>query len=130
MFVKFSGEAIFDWSCLCGKPFTTNYISLINVQLFKFIYFLDFCHLCLSRNLFISAKLFCIEIFIYFSFKKFISIMFITGYSMEFCVLHSMTLLFTHPVYNSLHLLIPDNQSNSFPTPHLPQQLQISSVYL
>ena len=30
--LEFPGETIFDWSFLCGKPFTTNYISLINVE--------------------------------------------------------------------------------------------------
>ena len=43
---------------------------------------------------------------------------FITGYWESFPVLYSRTLLFAHPLYNSLHMLIPI--SYSFPLPTLP----------
>ena len=50
---------------------------------------------------------------------------FITGYWESFPVLYSRTLLFAHPLYNSLHLLIPISYSFSLPTlpPWHPQVL-------
>lgn len=32
---EFISEAVFGWGFLCGKPLTTNYISLINVELLE-----------------------------------------------------------------------------------------------
>ena len=55
---------------------------------------------------------------------------FITGFWIRFPALYSRTLLFIHPVYNSLHLLIPDSQY--FPLLHSPPlwQPQVSSLCL
>ena len=50
---------------------------------------------------------------------------FITAYWILFLVLYRRTLLFIHPTYNSLHLLIPGSQS--FP-PHLPTTSATTSL--
>ena len=43
-------------------------------------------------------------------------------------LLQSRTLLFIHPIYNGLYLLIPNSPSFSPPTPFPPRQPQVSSV--
>ena len=61
--------------------------------------------------------------FIYFPFW------FVIGYWLELLVLYSRTLLFIHPRYSSLHLLIPSSQP--FPPPPSPTwQLQVCSLCL
>ena len=42
---------------------------------------------------------------------------FITGYWIQFPVLYSRILLFIHPIYHSLHLLIPNSHSIQPPAP-------------
>ena len=59
----------------------------------------------------------CIFFFIFFS-------IIFTGYWIEFSVLYSRTLLFIYPMYNSLHLLIPNLESIPLLTP-LPWQPQV-----
>ena len=52
---------------------------------------------------------------------------FITGYLIQFPVLHSRT-LFIHPTYNSLHLLIPNSQP--IPSPPAPPWQPQSVLYV
>ena len=47
---------------------------------------------------------------LYMSYTLFFIFFSIMIYRMKFLVLHSRTLLFVHPIYNSLHLLIPNYQ--------------------
>ena len=54
---------------------------------------------------------------------------FITGCWIEFCLLYSR-ILFIHPIYNSLHLLVPRTSSPSLPTPSPAQQPQVCSLCL
>ena len=54
---------------------------------------------------------------------------FIPGYWIEFPVLYNRTLLFIHPIYHGLHLLIPNSQSFP-PTPPPPWQPWVCSQYL
>ena len=49
---------------------------------------------------------------------------FITGYWIWFFILYTKTLLFIHPIYNSLHLLIPNSQTIPSPARLLPWQSQ------
>ena len=51
---------------------------------------------------------------------------FIIWYWMWFPVLYSRTLLFIHPIYNSLHLLIPNSQSI---LPSLPLPLAATNLF-
>ena len=70
----------------------------------------------------------CIYICIH-CFSYYFPLWFITGYWIWFPVLHSRTLLFIRPMYNSSHLLILNSQSIA-PTSPPPWQPQVCSVCL
>ena len=71
----------------------------------------------LDMNKWLSLSLLYIYIYIYTYIYVFISfpLRFITGYWIKFPVLYRRSLLFTHPIYITLHLLIPNSQF--FPSP-------------
>ena len=65
------------------------------------------------------------HIYMYISFSCSFPLWFITGYWIQFPVLHSRTLLFISPKYTSFHLLIPSSNP-SFP--HLTSPLATRSL--
>ena len=76
-----------------------------------------------------SCKVIQLHIYVY-SFSYSFPLWFITGYWIQFPVLYSRTLLFTHPIYNSLHLLITNSQSFPPPLTPSPWQPQVCSLEL
>ena len=63
-------------------------------------------------NFYCTAKWFSYTYILYiYSFSSSFPWWLITGYWIQFLVLYSRTLLFFHPINNSLHLLIPTSQS-------------------
>ena len=64
-----------------------------------------------------------------YSFLYSFPLWFITGSWILFLVLRSKTFLFIHPIYNSLHLLIPNTES-VLPAPSFPLGTTICSLCL
>ena len=91
----------------------------------RFVFFFNWSTICLQYcvNFYSTAKGFSYTYACSCSFPLWL----ITGYWIEFSVLDGRTLLFIHPVYTSLHLLIPNSQS----TPPCPLwQPQVCSLCL
>ena len=122
----------YDWNCQKCPPFlltwvttkkskSTNLAALLSVSSLiiisasihsiLFLFYWSTVDLQCCVNFCCTAKWFSyIHIYIY-SFSYSFPLWFITGYWIWFPVLYSRTLSLSHPLCNSLHLLIPNSQS-------------------
>ena len=111
------------------QPFSENHLVLFFSFLLKYSWFKMLLSAIRQNDSVIHTYTYvrvCVCVYLYI--LLFFSLMVYLGIWIGFPVLYRRTSLFIHPIYNNLHLVIPN--SHSAPPPHLPLGIWLFLVTL